>query len=87
MLSTCLLFAHDYTQYTYFSVTGIFLVTDTPWSHARPDKRDDGLRTPPGPMLARIRGMMDCDMSVNSLCIVVTSSVNHETGLTTQMLF
>ena len=25
---------HDYTQYTYFSVTGIFLVTDTPWSHA-----------------------------------------------------
>ena len=24
----------DYTQYTYFSVTGIFLVTDTLWSHA-----------------------------------------------------
>ena len=28
------LMIHDYTQYTYFSVMGIFLVTDTPWSHA-----------------------------------------------------
>ena len=25
---------HDYTQYTYFSVTDIFLFMDTPWSHA-----------------------------------------------------
>ena len=29
-----LLMVHDSTQYTYFSVTGIFSVTDTPWSQA-----------------------------------------------------
>ena len=29
-----LLMAHDYKQYTYFSIMGIFSVTETPWSHA-----------------------------------------------------
>ena len=28
------MFCFYYTQYTYFPVTGIFSVTDTPWYHA-----------------------------------------------------